>query len=342
MRVSIYTGNHQNSTSITDPVLFLKAAFQDCGFETQINPHLIADGLNIVIEHFVDDACVQSLLNARSAGERFILIGTEPIHGGSFNGGVENSHWHYSNTAYWKLRFDGFKVVAPLADAIWVMAQDMLAGYAALFPGQPVRFLPHGHVSDFASVRQRPETERDIDFFFSGSLTAHRQRILDTLSQSHRVVCLNQDTPEYLRQDLLSRSKVCLSLRLSPSNAIPSVSRMHFHLQNRSFLLHEAYELPCPLDPFVLQTPTEDLIPWALAALDLPNRRELANGLHDRFKAALPMSRLLPPLLDDVLTATASGASAHLRHSGASEWCVKAVHQSSALMSAVNASAPAP
>ena len=298
MRVSIYTGNHDNSTSITDPVLFLKAAFQDCGHEAQINPHLVAGMLNIVIEHFVDDASVQALIAARAAGTHFVLIGTEPILGGSFNSGVEASHWHYSNTGYWKLRFDSFKVVAPLADAIWVLAQDMLAGYAALLPNLPVRFLPHGHVSDFACVRQRPESERDIDFFFSGSMTAHRKRILDTLRQTHHVVCLNQNAPEYLRQDLLSRSKVCLSLRLSPSNAIPSVSRMHFHLQNRSFLLHEAYELPCPLDPFVLQTPTEDLIPWALAALELPNRRELANDLHDRFKAALPMSRLLPPLLD--------------------------------------------
>ena len=111
------------------------------------------------------------------------------------------------------------------------------------------------------------------------------------------MVVNDQGTPEYLRQDHVSRSKVCLSLRLSPNNRIPSVSRMHFHLQNRSFLLHEAYELPSPLDPFVLQANSEDLVEWAEAALALPNRRQLADDMHQRFKEALPMSRLLPPLL---------------------------------------------
>ena len=300
MRVYIHSGNHYNSHGIADTVLFLKNALQDCGHTACISPTIVANHLNIVMEHFVDEVNLRALLDGHAAGARYALIGTEPIIGGSFNGGIEASHWHYSNTPYWKQRFDGFKVAARLADAIWVLSQDMLAGYTELFPDLPVRFLPHGYVNDFATVRQRPEADRDIDFFFSGSITAYRKRILDTLSQTHRVVCIHQETPEYLRQDLLSRSKVCLSLRLSPSNAIPSVSRMHFHLQNRSFLLHEAYELSCPLDPFVLQTPSEDLIPWALAALELPNRRELANDLHERFKAALPMAELLPPLLGEL------------------------------------------
>lgn len=300
MRVYIYSGNHDNSNSIADTVLFLKNALQDCGHTACISDTIAPNHLNIVVEHFVKDEHLRALLDGHAAGARFVLIGTEPVINGSFNGGIEASHWHYSNTAYWNRRFDGFKVAARLADAVWVLAQDMLAGYAELLPHRPVRFLPHGHVHNFATVRQRPEADRDIDFFFSGSITAYRKRILDTLRKTHRVVCINQETPEYLRQDQLSRSKVCLSLRLSPSNLIPSVSRMHFHLQNRSFLLHEAYERPCPLDPFVLQAPSDDLIPWAHAALELPNRRELANDLHDRFEAALPMSALLPPLLAEL------------------------------------------
>lgn len=301
MRISISTGNHKNSGSITDTVLFLKAALQDCGHQAEINPGVMPACHNILIEHFVDVDSVREVFEARAMGARYILIGTEPIIGGSFNNGIDASHWHYSNAAYWQLRFDAFKAVAQVADAIWVLAESMVAGYAELFPDLPVRFLPHGHVNHFATVRQRPEAERDIDFYFSGSLTDHRRRILDTLLQKHSVVVHDQTTPEYLRQDQLSRSKVCLSLRLSAHNDIASVSRLHFHLQNRSFLLHETCALPCPLDPFVLQAPTADLMTWALAALELPNRRELADSMHDRFRAGLPMTRYLLPLLDEVL-----------------------------------------
>jgi len=310
MRFFIHTGNHNSSHSITDTVLFLKAALQDCGHDACVSHEVVPGHLNLVLEHFVDEPHLRALLDGHAAGARFILIGTEPIVGGTFNGGIEDSHWHYSNRDYWKLRFDSFKLAAGLADAIWVLAESMAPAYAELFPRLPVRFLPHGYVSDFATVRQRPETGRDIDFYFSGSLTEHRKRILTALAKTHRVVCGNHNTPEYLRQDQLSRAKVCLSLRLSPANRIPSVSRMHFHLQNRSFLLHEAYELPGPLDPFVLQSPTADLVAWALAALQLPNRREIADGVHDRFKAALPMTRLLPPLLDEVLLRVAESAPA--------------------------------
>jgi hypothetical protein len=156
-------------------------------------------------------------------------------------------------------------------------------------------------VNDYATVRQRPEEERDIDFYFSGSLTDHRKKILAALNENYKVILDDPNSPEYLRQDHLSRSKVCLSLRLSPQNEIPSVSRMHFHLQNKSFLLQEKYALEGPLDPFVMQVPAGDIVPWAISALELQNRREIAEAMHQRFKTALPMATLLPPLLDEVI-----------------------------------------
>lgn len=309
MRFYIHTGNHSNSNGIADTVMLLKNALQDCGHQACISHRIEPRHTNIVMEHFVEERSLRELLEGRAAGARFILIGTEPIVGGTFNGGIENGHWHYGNRDYWKLRYDAFKVAAQMADVIWVLAESMVPDYAAQFPHLPVRFLPHGWVSDFATVRQRPEAERDIDFYFSGSLTDHRRTILGALAKAgHLVVTNDQATPEYLRQDHLSRAKVCLSLRLSPANRIPSVSRMHFHLQNRSFLLHEAYALAGPLDPFVLTAPADDLLTWAQAALQLPDRRALADGAHDRFREAMPMTRLLPPLLDEAIERIATSA----------------------------------
>ena len=308
MRIYIHCGNHNNSHGIADTVLFLKNALQDCGHTACISNAIVPGHVNVVMEHFVEERHVRALIDGHAAGARLILIGTEPIVGETFNDSIVGGHWHYSNADYWKLRFDNFKRAAQVADAIWVLAESMVDGYARLFPKLPVRFLPHGWVSGFATVRPRPEAERDIDFYFSGSITPYRRVFLEALSRHHTVVHNDQTTPEYLRQDQLSRSKVCLSLRLSPHNAIPSVSRMHFHLQNRSFFLHEAYELPCLLDPFVLHVPTTELMAMARSALQLPNRRAIADELHDRFAETLPMTRLMPPLLDEALDRKASGA----------------------------------
>ena len=301
MRFYVHSGNHGDGNGITDTILFLKNALQDCGHTAYISPRIEKDNVNIVMEHFIEEKHLQALIDGRNQGARFILIGTEPIVNGTFNGGIESKHWHYGNRDYWRVRFDAFAIAATMADAIWVLAESMVPGYTALFPNVPVRFLPHGHVNNFANIVHRPESERNIDFYFSGSLTAHRERILKDLARTHHVGLNNPGVGEYLRQDMLSRSKVCLSLRLSENNLIPSVSRMHHHLQNRSFMLHEAYPLPCVLDPFVLQASGADFCDWARAALEIPNRREIADGAYERFKEALPMTRLLPPLLEEAL-----------------------------------------
>lgn len=301
MHFSIHTGNHDNSAGIADTVQFMRNALRDCGHLARLSHAIDPGAVNVLMEHFVEERHLRPVLDGRAAGARFVLVGTEPIIDGTFNGGIDASHWHYSNRAYWQLRFEMFQAAAAAADAIWVLAESMLPAYQALFPTLPVRFLPHGWVGDFATVRQRPEAERDVDFFFSGSLTEHRKRILGALGRRHKVLVVEPAAPEYLRLDYMARAKVCLSLRLSEHNTIPSVSRMHYHLQNRNFLLHERYALPCPLDPYVLHTDSADLLDWAEEALRLGNRREIAERVHERFRTELPMARLMAPLADEVL-----------------------------------------
>jgi hypothetical protein len=307
-RIFIHTGNHNNSAGIGDTVLFLKNALLDCGCDARISHRIEPGQVNILMEHFLEESKILELSAGLQTGARYILIGTEPIVGGTFNGGIDDSHFHYSNKPYWELRFGYFSIAATMASAVWVLAEDMLPAYRALLPQLPVRFLPHGYVNNFATVHHRAERDRDIDFYFSGSLTDHRKQILRDLKSTHNVVYNDIATPEYLRQDHLSRAKVCLSMRLAPNNVIPSVSRMHYHLQNRNFLLQERYAEPCPLDPFVMQVPDGDLAEWARAALELTNRREIAEAALDRFKAAMPMTEILPPLLNEALARASAPA----------------------------------
>jgi hypothetical protein len=297
----IYTGNHDNSNGIGDTVVLLRNALRDCGHRAGLSAKIVPGCINVMLEHCVHERHLNELLQGRAAGARYVIIGTEPIIGGTFNGGIDGSHFHYSNTPYWRLRFDAFKIAAGMAEAVWVLAESMLPGYTELLPQLPVRFLPHGWVSGFDAVHRLPDDEQDIDFFFSGSLTEHRRNILTRLANYYRVGYQTPGMPDYLRLDHLARARVCLSLRLSPSNAIPSVSRMHYYLQNRCFMLHEPYELPSLLDPYVLTSAPDDVVGWAEAALQLPNRQQIADDAHDHFKADMPMTRLLPPLVDEVL-----------------------------------------
>lgn len=299
MKFSIHTGNHGSSLTIADTVCFIRQALLDCGHEVQINAGIRSDRVNILIEHFMDDAAIELMKRGQDFGSRYIVIATEPISNGSFHGGLQRQHWHYGDTDRWKRRFDGFMRVASFCDAVWVLDESMLASYRQALPGAKVLFLPHGHVTGFGVVQHLPEAEKDIDFYFSGTITKYRESLLLELQRrGHTVLAHEQGAAPYQREEWQSRAKVCLSLRLDEANLIPSVSRMHYHLHQANYLIHERYELPCALDPYVLHVPSAEVVEWAEAALEVPDRRDVAEGLLQRFSEGLPMRVLLPPLLE--------------------------------------------
>jgi hypothetical protein len=298
MRFSIHTGNHGSHNGLSDTVTFLKCALQDCGHDARIDTELASSRVNIVLEHFPDAAAVERIAQARAAGARFVVVATEPMIGGTFNAGIAAGHSHYGNTAYWKQRYSGFVAAAAHAEAVWVLAESMVAPYQAALPGTPVLFLPHGWVSDFARMRHRAEADKDIDFYSSGTLTDHRMKVFRALGErGHRVVWDPLGVPDYLRFEHLSRAKVCMSLKLSATSEVPSVSRLHFLLEHACAIAHERCAQTSPLDPYLLHLPGDALIEWCEAMLALPDRREIAEGAATRFATELPMSRLLPPIL---------------------------------------------
>lgn len=304
MRFSIHTGNHGSHNGLSDTVTFLRCALQDCGHDARIDTELAPDRVNIVLEHFPDAAAVERIAHARAAGARFVFVATEPMARGTFNVGIAAGHAHYGNTPYWKQRYSGFVAAAAHAEAVWVLAESMVAPYRAALPDTPVLFLPHGWVSDFTRMRHRADGGKDIDFYSSGSLTEHRLALFRALGQrGHRVVWDPLGVPDYLRFEHLSRAKVCLSLKLSATSEVPSVSRLHFLLEHACAIAHERCEQPSPLDPYVLHLPGNEMIEWCEAMLALPDRREIGEGAAARFAAELPMSRLLPPILSASLTA---------------------------------------
>ena len=134
MRFYIHSGNHDSQHGIGDTVLFLKNAIEDCGHTACISHTVVPGHVNIVVEHFVKEHHLRDLLEGHAKGARFVMLGTEPIVGGTFNGGIDASHWHYSNTDYWRVRFQSFKAALTITDAVWVLAESMLPGYRELFP----------------------------------------------------------------------------------------------------------------------------------------------------------------------------------------------------------------
>ena len=298
-RIYIYTGNHNHYAGITDLVMMLRNGARDCGYDAVASHEPVAGQWNIFIENFTDQRQQQFIRSRWRPGTRYIVLCTEALTGRSFNDGLVSGHAHYGDGDYWQLRFEGFRSLLDLTDELWVLAQSQLGAYREAFPDKRVSLLSHGWVSGMATVEHRPESEKDLDFFFSGTLTPFRRRILEALGATHGVAISPQAGADYLRNDLLARAKVCLSIPLSAENRTPSVSRIHFHLQNSNFVLQHQYAESCDLDSFVLHAPAADFVDWARACLDIGNRREIACAASARFREEMPMTRFMGPLLAD-------------------------------------------
>lgn len=296
-RVYIYTGNHGNSPIISDTVTMLRNGIRDCGYDAVITDRPVSGEWNLLIEAFEDDMQREYIRHYCTPGTRLIIVCTELVSERGFNQELVVDHKHYGNRVYWEKRFLGFLETAALADDLWVFAKSSVADYQRLFPDKRVTYFPHGWVSGMAQVEHRPERDKDIDFFFSGSLTTSRAKLLRELSRHHSVALSNSVTADYMRLDLLARTKVCLALPLSSSNRIPSVSRVQFHLVNQNFVLQQKYAAPCELDPYVLHAPESEFVEWAHSALLIENRREIAQASARRFRDEMPITNWLAPML---------------------------------------------
>lgn len=297
MRFVIIHSNHK--AGLQDLALHLQRSLEAAGHHAGFGAQVSSGACNIMVENFTDTMAA-ALADAGKAGVDMLLWATEELTGETFNGALETSHAHYDNRAYWKYRYDCFVTVARHCRAVLVPVEGLVEPYSRAVPGVPVLFFPHGYAPGGDEIRHRAEADKDIDFHFSGSATAHRQAIVRRLAAKYVVETHQGGVAEPLRRDYVSRARVSLSLRLGPQTRLPSVSRLHHLLMNRCFALHEQCELQSHLDAFVEHTPGPALFEACEAALHAPDRRERAEDAFERFRMALPMREIVPGILDQV------------------------------------------
>ncbi len=299
MRFHIFTGNH--GAAVQDLALHLQKSLENCGHTAVFSGKLVAGPCNVIIENF-GPRLVEMAIDLAHAGTPVIIWASEEITGDTFNSNVEDSTPHYGEQEHWKLRYDNFATVAEHASAIWVPVESLVEPYRDAAPGVPVQFFPHGYAEGYPRIEQRPEAEKDIDFYFSGSATAHRKGLLQALAARHAVVSHHHELPEYVRRDYISRAKVCLSMRLGPHTRLPSVSRMHALVMNGCYVLHEQCPQPSHLDAYVNHVRWEDMPSACEEALRLADRQARADAMRERLRAELPMKDVVPRLLDEVFS----------------------------------------
>ncbi len=245
-KVALVYGNHWNfGIVVADTLSMIRNALLELGIDCFLSKELVLGSHNILLENFTDEY-VEQLLKFNKRGGTYSIIASELLINNSFNDlgiGLSGAKL-YGNTAYWDDRFNNFLKVAPLAEQLFHLNPQHAFSYSELL-SMDVTFFPHGYTSNFKTVNHRTDDGKDIDILFTGSMTPHRQKCIDSLATKFNVHVADVLTASFYRDDLISRSKLCLNIKQSTSWQVFSNSRGNFHLNNNSLLISENCDQAC-------------------------------------------------------------------------------------------------
>lgn len=210
---------------------------------------------------------------------------------------------HYSNLYYWEKRFRNFSRLAPHFKAVWCSAEFLLPGYRALLPHTSVNLMP------VVTFREQPqavfasEKEQDVDFLFTGTVTAYRAEFLGALKRKgYKVVAGSSLWPRYFREHFLRRAKVCLDMRQSPHWRAPSPMRLHRLLVEGRLVVSEKGDMTCFEDGYVELASSDDFVRICEEQLRLgDHQRRGLEASHRYLKDLEPKRREMRRLIESAL-----------------------------------------
>jgi hypothetical protein len=220
----------------------------------------------------------------RESGVRYGLIATEVADGGGFNTRRDGA---------WPERWSAFLHAAEGAAFIWSTVERSLPVYAAI---APAAFIELGFVDEL--VLPAAAEEPPADFSFLGVATPHRQGIIERLRGRARVVWPGTIVRWSAGPRVIQSAKIGLALKQTPDWPLPGPSRLGRIILARRGLAAEHTQDSTQQSRIVPAAPAEaDFVEFAMAKLAGPWRQE-ADAAFERYRAEMPMQRIMERVLD--------------------------------------------
>lgn len=188
-----------------------------------------------------------------------------------------------------------FLPIARRAVAVWDSSVENIAALRA--HGIQAEMLQFGYDRAVEDICHKPE--KDVDFFFYGSLTPHRKDVIQKLAQLGYEVRVLFDQPAIYRNDLIARSEIVLSMRQSEDMAHLPHARILYLVNNRCLVVGETGLEQRALEDLFLSADPADFIELCRETRARRDRRELAELHYERLRAR-PMSGSLEPLIESI------------------------------------------
>lgn len=293
MSVNILYGNlppHLWET-ISDSVRFVAGALEECGVAVKTGVNQIdRQGVNLFLDRFYVEPNFP--LQLKSSDVRYGLICTEVL---TTNGG-----WNYGAEGDDPATFAAFELAAKNAEFVWCLLEESVEACLAINPNSA--YLPYGYLPQMETLNRQLADQRDIDFLMCGIPSERRQKLVDEISAAgHEVYYPGLPIPAHLRDVLLARSRINLSLQKTSRHKIISVTRICHSVINRVPVLLE-YEGPETLyTKYCLTAAPHELVGKCSDYLINTDLDVWAEERYQRLKEEMHMKTIMEKILNETL-----------------------------------------
>lgn len=280
----IEPAGYKYSHFLYDLCKYICYSIESVGYDCCIQRNrMAADRTNILVgSHNQTDPAVVSQI--KQAGP-YILLQTEVIRGDSINN--------------WNNQKSFATVYLPLmrqATAVWTGSEENIAALEKLHVEADM--LLWGYHPLMEEIHHKKT--KDIDFLFSGSISAHRKKLLDQLTaHGCKVVTMFDDAAMY-RNDLIARARVNLAPNHGAGLDHLGKSRVLYMVNNRAIVVVEKCFDQARYEHCFPWAETEHWVDLCMETLRRPDLAQVTEEYYDRFKQ-IRMADFIAPLLENFI-----------------------------------------
>jgi len=264
-----------------DFILTIKYSLEDLGHKVTLSTfYLDPESINLVIgAYFLDDKQRSEL---RGLGYKIGYINTEIIANDMLNFNPN------------KVNFMGsYLPTMKSGEFIWDVVLDNINEYVSY--GVDAQFLRWGSQQKLRDINHR--LDKDLDFYFFGSLSPRRLAIIEELLKSGLKGMADNTCPYFVRNDRISRAKIHLNLIQDTKYSHVNAFRICYLAENTCCILSEFNNDPANYLKYTSAIQTERLseqIRELIANNGWKNQAEIANAEFTKIK----MKNIMEEILD--------------------------------------------
>ncbi len=273
--------------TVSDSVRIVRHALNGAGLETRVGTNqLDPDAINVFFDRFYEDPAFP--LQLKAGGVRYGIVCTELL-------GLDGS-WNYGAEGHVPDVVAAFELAVRHAEFVWCFHDYSVPACTALNPR--TAYLPLGYVPEIDTLAATPWTSRDIVLLLCGMPSLRRDSISNQLSeQGFRMCYPGIPVPLMIRDSLMERARINLSVQKTDRHDVVSVTRICHSITNRVPLLLETVDLENPFTKYCLIAEPGRVAETAARHLRETDLEAWAKARYDQFREEMPMTAIMERVL---------------------------------------------